>query len=433
MNVTVEDKGACRKVLHIEVPEDVVGTEYTAVARAYASRARIPGFRKGKAPVDIIERKYRAEIEQDLRDRLVPRFYHEALESQQIKPLAIVSIDDSRVSKGSALQFNVTVDVAPEFTLPEYKGIRLTRSKSDIEDAEVDRAIEARRDRLSVFEDADEGQSAESGDIVQVSFTGSCEGTPVRELVAEPATLGDAEEIWMRIGGQEGVPGLSEQLAGAGAGEERSVTVEFPQDYHLEALAGRTAIYEVNVIALRKVKPPTDEELFEEMGVSTLDEARAQARGQIGDAQSHYENERLKRQLVQQLCDQIEVDVPDSMVAMEQRNIIQDYVTRTLKQGVAEGDIAERKEEIAEAAATSSKARVKNTFVLQRIADAEDIDVSDAEVDERVEDMARQYGTSAERVRSELEKNDGLDDLRRDIRYDKTMKFLLDHAEIAEA
>lgn len=432
MNVTVEDQGACRKVLHIEVPEELVVAEYQDVARMYASRAKVPGYRPGKVPVPIIERKFRKEIEQDTRERLVPKCYRDAISSQDLEPLAVVSVSDSAVQKGSPLHIDVTVDVKPTIDLPKYKGMQVHRNKIEVSDEEVDRAIDSVREQLAVYEDVAERPVGDE-DLVEVSYSGQCDDVPVSEILADPPSLGAAEKIWMPIGGTEIIPGVGAALVGAASGEERTVDVTFPDDYQFPELAGKSAVYTVTVGTIRGKTLPEDSKLVQETGVASIEELRDRYREQLQTMQDRTEDQRLKNELVRMLTEQVNPEVPESVVDAEQRQIIHDIVSSNIQRGISRDDLATHKEEISQSAESQSVARVKGNFVLGRISEEEGIEVSDNDLEQHVATMAAQYGMPPEQLRARLEENDRLDSLKDDLRMEKTMQFLLDHAEIKEA
>jgi trigger factor len=432
MNVTVEDKGACRKVLHIEVSEDVVGAEYTEVAKMYASRAKVAGYRPGKVPVPIVERKFRKEIEQETRDRLLPKCYQDAISSQELEPLAVVSVSDALVEKGSPFVIDVTVDVKPKIELPAYKGLEIQRNKTEVPEDEVERAIDSVREQFSVFEDVAD-RSVGEGDLVEVSYSGMCDEMAITDLLADPPSLGAADKIWIPIGEHDIIPGMGAALIGAATGEERTVEVAFPDDFRFSELAGKAAVYSVSVGTIRGKTLPDDAKVLEETGAESIDELRKRTREQLQAMQDRNEDQRLKSELVRMLTEQVNPDVPESVVEAEQHQIIQEIVRSNMQRGITGEDLASHKAEISTTAEAQSVARVKNNFVLSRISDEEGIEVSDNEVEEHIAGMAGQYGMPPEQLRARLVENDRMSSLRGDLRMEKTSQFLLDHAEIKEA
>ena len=188
MKVIVEQVGPCRKALRIEVPAEQVATEYQAVIKEIASNARVPGFRKGKAPAAVIEKQFSKDALEETRERLVPKAYHEALRQEQVKAVSIVDVSDIQITKQLPLSFKVTVDLLPEFTLPAYKEIALTSKKVEVKDEDVDEILTNMRNRSAHFEPVS-GRASRKDDVVEIDYTGACDGKPMSEIAPDRPEL----------------------------------------------------------------------------------------------------------------------------------------------------------------------------------------------------------------------------------------------------
>jgi trigger factor len=430
MKVKVEDAGACRRVLKVEVDIDVVTAEYEKVAEEYSQVARIPGFRKGKAPASLVEKHYSKEVAEETRNRLVPKLYREALDSEKIEPVAIVGVTDVLLDKGSPMSFTVTVDIQPKFKLPRYKSIAIKGKLVTIADADVDKAMDQLREASATFEDV-EGRAVKNGDMVKIDFTASCEEKPLVELSADAKSLGLGSDFWMIVGENELIPGLSEGLIGAEIDTSRNITVRFPVGYRVAELSGKNAEYEVTIKALREKKlGPLGDEVLKAFEVDTEDALRVEVHSRLLKRAEEEEKQRQKNEITRVLLEKCSVEAPESLVEEETKRAVQGIVMENMQRGVPKEEIEKNRAEIESTALESSRERVKLGYVLDAIAVAEDIAVDDAEMEARLDEMATYYGMEKPKLREEMEKRDSLDDLKRSVRAEKTLDYLLGRAKI---
>jgi len=430
MRVTVEDGGPCRKVMRVEVPAQSLASEYQTSVESFARVSRVPGFRRGRAPADVVERHYRKQIVDDAKERLVPRFYRAALEQEHLTPVATVGVTDVALGRDEGCSFKVALDVAPDFKLPKYRKLSVKAEPVEVSDAQVDEALQGLRTSAARYEDVS-GRAVQAGDLVQVDYRGEADGRPVSELAPDFQGIGEGKGFWVPIGGPEFLPGLSDGLLGASAGEEREIRVRFPADYRVPAVAGREAVYRAAVKAVRqRVLPEMDEAFLKRCEVESADALRARVRADLTAAAEAREKDRQKAEIALQLLKQTEFDLPQTIVEQETRLAVNNIVRRILMNGMPREKVAEHQEEIVKAATATSRERVKLSYVLTRIAEAENIGVEDDEVSARIEAMARHYQITAERLRSEIEKQNGIEGLKSEIRQEKALDNLLEQARV---
>lgn len=430
MKVTVEEAGPCRKLMEVDVPPDAVAPDYEETLQAYARAAKIPGFRKSKAPVDVVERRYRKAIEEDARSRLVPRFYREALKQEQIEPVAIVGVSDIGFDKTEGLSFKVTVDVAPEFKLPKYRKIRVEARKSEVTDEHVDAQLERMRESCARYEDVQE-RGLRRGDLAALDYRGTCEGTPIGELAADCSGLDKGENFWVLLSEPEYLPGFNEGLQDARIGETRTIDVVFPSDYHVPAVAGKAAVYEVEVKGIRERElPDVNEEFLKQLNVDSEDALRQRIRRELETEAERRDRAHLHNEIGKYLLAKTSFDLPQSLVEQETRLMARNIVRRIGAQGGSPEQINGQRDAIANEAERSSKDKVRLGYILNRIAAEESIHVDDSEVDSRIGRMAEQYRMTPAQLQEELEKRNALESVRSDIRIEKTMDFLLGSAKI---
>jgi trigger factor len=433
MDIRIEEAGPCRRAVLIKAPPERVAPEYDSVLNAYTESARVPGFRPGRAPRKVVERQYAKHIAEDARDRLVPVLYREALAEKGMMPVAIVAVQDVAFDRGTGLTFRVTIDVPPDFKLPKYKKIPLKQQTVAVSDAEVERAFQQVLDGYARYEDVD-GRPVRDGDLVRIDYTGTIDGSPIVLPESAPAGLAANTDFWFLCGGAELVPGLGRELIGAAAGETREAAVLFPADFRVESLAGRDARYTVTVHAIReKVLPERNAEFWSQFEVESEAGLKEQIRAGLLARKDAEEQGRLKNEIARFLLDKTEFDLPQSVVDQETDLTIRNIVSRIVSQGATREQLEAQQSAIYNSAVETSRERVKLTYILSRIADEESVQVEDDEVSARLEAMAGRYGMSAERLRAEIEKRNGLENLKSDIRADKTLARLLDYAKIKKA
>src|SRR5688572_18302549 len=226
MNVTVENLAACKKLVRVEVEAEAVDKAYEQMTAEFQKSVKIPGFRPGKAPKDIILKNYSKDLDNEVRRRLISENYEKALKEQKLHAVTSPDIEEIQFSRGQPLQFAATVETAPEFELPQYKGISVKREAGDVTEADIDKALNVLAEQRAKFNDVN--RAAEQGDVVVVGYSGTVEGKPLIDIAPTAKGLTKQDNFWMQIKENSFLPGFTEQLVGSKAGDKRTVTVTFP-------------------------------------------------------------------------------------------------------------------------------------------------------------------------------------------------------------
>lgn len=433
MNVRMETAGPCRREVHIEVPADRVKSAFEEVTAMYARSARIPGFRPGRAPRDLIRRRYQKEIADDVKERLIPEGYQAAVKQEKLSTVAVLDVNDQTLEEGQPFAFSVVVDIAPEIDLPQYKAIPLARKAVTVTEEQVAKVVTDIRERNARFEDAD-ARAVATGDMVQVDYTAVCEGEPLSALAPDAKDLGEAQGFWvMADEHNEFLPGFSKGLLGAKVGETRDVQVDFPSVFQVASLAGKKAIFSATIKAVREKKlPELNEEFFKELGVADLTELETRVREDLKNMHERGEANRLRGEIVRFLLDKATFDAPESVLQEETRQQVYDLVRRNQSRGVPVEEIESKKEEMFDSATRSATEKVKLRYMLGRIAKEENVTVSERDLENHIRLMAASYGATFEKLRADLVKNKALDQVREDVLNSKVMDFLLENAAITE-
>lgn len=432
MQVQVSDRGPCRKALRIEFPAERVAAEYGRVLDEFTRRAQLPGFRPGRAPRYVVERRFGREILEAVRERLIPEGCREAIQQVGLDVVAILGVRDVALSPGQALSFVVEVDVPPEFSLPAYKGIELAGRSVEVSDEEVEQVVQSLRAQHATYEEVKD-RGLQYGDVVELDYEGVCEGQPLEKLIPDLPSLAKGRSAWYQAVEGGFLPGFFEQLLGATAGTKKQVFVDFDVSAP-PALVGKKAAYFVEVKALRKeVLPALDAEFFKLFGVDSDAALRARIREELRSVAERRERDRLKSELAQELLRRARFDVPESLVHREARDVIEEMVRETTGRGVPPEEIEAHAEEIYRSAVRHAGDRVKLRYLLHRIAEAEKVEVGEEELGAHLESLAARLGMEPARLRAELKERQALDTLREELRARKTLDFLLDQAHVRRA
>jgi len=432
MKVTVEKTGPCRSLMTVDLPVEWVNEEYDKVLKAYHKAASIPGFRKGKAPALLVERHYQKEILEEIKETLVGQTYSEALKEQKLNPVAILDLNIT-VKKGEPVTYNVTLDVPPDFTLPAYKGIALVAKPIEVgEDAVQQRWDEMMR-QFTRFEPVS-GRVVGKGDLVQIDYEGRCDGKPVADLGKTASGLGRGKDFWAMADENAFLPGFETGLLGAAVGDQKDITVVFPPDFQLKAVAGKTAMYQVSIKAIREKRPPeVTPEFLKPFEVDSEAALREKIRGALLEEARLKEKSRLKNDILEYLKEKTTLELPETVVQEETRSMFATLVRRSLAGGMSKDQVKEQSATLLSSATQSATERVKLGYILHRIADEEHITAEESEVDEALKALAYRYQVTPEALRKDLEEKHDFDAVRHEVRTNKTLDVLLANAKVGEA
>ena len=431
MNVTVESLAPCKKLMRVEIEAQKVDEAFESVMKDFRREASLPGFRPGKAPREMVLRKYEKEILDETKRKLISEAYRKAVEEQKLDVLGQPDIEEIQFNRGQPLQFAATIETAPEFELPDYKGLLIQRELRGVTDADVERALNLLREQRVTFNKVE--RALQSGDIAVVNYTGTCEGKPIIELAPTAKGLSENKHFWVEATPNSFIPGFADQLIGAQAGDKRTVAVDFPADFVTPQLAGKKGSYEVEVTEVKeKVLPALDEALAKSYGAESLEKLQAGVRTDLENELKFKQDKTVRTEVVRALLGRVNFDLPETAVAHETRNVVYDLVQENTKRGVPRQAIEQQKEQIYSAATRNAKERVKVQFLLQKIAEKEDIKVSQEEIAQRVHHLAGMYQIPADKFLRDLQKRNGLIEVYDQIMNEKVINFLQENAKIED-
>ncbi len=417
-NESAAKESSTKREIVVEIPVEDVTRQTDSLIQKYQKVARIPGFRRGHVPASIIRRRFSEEIKTDMVEALIPRFFRQEAERLSLHPVSQPRVTDLHLHDGEPLRFKAAFEVLPEIKLEGYKELRADKPEIAVSEADVEQALADLRERHASFNPV-EGRALADGDFAQVSLDGNPkagEGQPVH-----------MDEVLVEIAGQNTMPEFTANLRGASAGDERTFDVNYPEDTQDKRLAGKTFSYAVKVGSIKqKSLPELNDEFAKQLGqFQTVDDLRKAVREQIESERKHEAEHADKEKLVQELIQRNDFEVPDSLTEQQ----IDIRIERGLRALAAQGLTAEQMKKMdLQRLRTGQREQaihdVKAALLLERVAEEENIHVSDEELDRELESLARQSKQTSEAVRARLTRDGGLDRIRTRIRNEKTLDFL---------
>jgi trigger factor len=412
----------CRRELDLEIPADEVTKKLESVAKEFARVARVPGFRPGKAPVSLIRRRFAEDIKGEVVQSLVPERVEKAVTEQKLTPVSQPQVEKLDFIEGQPLKFRAVFEVLPEFELGNYKDLELEMPTMDITDDDVTKTLEEMRERAAAFAPV-EGRPAENGDYVQLKLTGTPEGggDPIQ-----------ADSVLCHLGAEETMEPFNENLRGANAGDHKNFDVAYPADYPDAKLTGKTYHYAVEVLGIKNKKLPelNDEFAKDVSDAATLDELKAKVRESLEHQRDHKHKELLREKVIAALIKLHDFPVPESLV-QHQMDVRLERVVRSLAaQGVDPRAVNVDWVTLRSRQQERASDDVKAELIVDRIASAENIDVTDEEVNHELEHAATHSGESAAAIHARLTKQGTLDRMKAKLRSDKTLDWLAQNSRI---
>jgi trigger factor len=420
---TEPENDPCRQEITIEIPADVVAEEQEKLIAEYSRQARVPGFRKGKVPASVVRSRFNDQLKEDLLERLVPQYFQVAVMSSGQKPIATPSIKKLEAEPGQAIRFTASFDVMPEFELGDYKSVKVEKPVVEVTDEEVQAEISSLQERQASYDPVDEDRPLQDGDFAQVAF----EATPKNVALdkEEPVKM---DEVMVEIGSPNTVAAFTENLRGVKAGEERNFEVSYPGDFYDHRLAGKNFDYKVKVNSIKKkTLPEVNDEFAKELSpeMETLDQLKQAIRENLQAHRQQHADHEAKEKLIDTLIEQHQFPVPKSMVDHQINLRLERGLRALAAQGMRTEDMKRMdfgKLRVAQTPAAIKE--VRSGMLLHKIADAENIQISDEELEREVHILAHQTQQSPDEVRAQLAKDQGLDRIRARMRGEKALDFL---------
>ena len=431
MKVEVEQQPDSVSTVHVELPPEQVTREWNAIADDFARHARVPGFRKGKVPRSVAEKRFQKEIQAELTKKLVSKGYRDAISEKQLRVVSLTNIE-TEFGEDKSMKFKATVVTAPEFELPEYKNIPVELPSAEVKTAEVDEAIERLREQAADFIDVTD-RALQMEDFAVIDFEGTLDAKPIAEAAPESSkNLQGGKKFWLRLAPDNFLPNFCEQIVGLQKDETRSVAIDFPAEFPVAELAAKRADYAVTLSEIKqRVLPEIDDSFAEKMiPGKKLEDLRHAIEHDLEHGKEH-EIERAKEsQIVKHLQENVKMTLPPPLLRNETRRALSELVQRNRERGVPDDMLKSKEKELIEGAGQLAAHRLTTNFILQRIAEQEKIQVTRDDIEDRMRTDAMRYNVTVEKLQKELDEHDGISALADEILLAKTLDFLKSNVSV---
>jgi trigger factor len=415
-----ETTPSTKREIEVEIPQEEVSRETEVLIQKYQKLARIPGFRRGHVPASIIRQRFSQDIQNDVIDALVPKYFRKETERLGVVPISQPRVTELQSPEGKPLHFKASFEVMPEIKVEGYKELRADHPEISVADGEVEESLKSLQEQKATFSPI-EGRAIAEGDYAQVSL----DGTPKKE--EEGTKPVHMDDVLVEIGGKATMPEFTENLRGASAGEERTFDVLYPEDFSDERLRGKTFSYKVKVNAIKqKSLPELNDDFAKEIGeFSTLEEVRQRIREGMENERRQTAEREAKDKLLAELIRRNEFEIPEALVEHQ----IDIRFERGLRALAAQGMSSEhmKKMDLARLRAgqrDQAVQEVKAALLLEKIAEEEKIEVGDEEINHEIEALAKQTNQAPDAIRARLTRDGALDRIRNRIRNEKALDLL---------
>ena len=434
MNVALDYQKNCVVVLDIDLPSDRVSTEWNTIAKEFQKKARLPGYRPGKAPASLIATRYAKDIEEEVKTKLVGEAIREAVKTHNLKIHAVEEVEKVEIAADKTMKILAKIVQNPEFELPDYKNITVEVEKKTVTDEDVKALLEYLRDPHSKFDPVTDRPLA-MGDYAVVTYEGSVEGEPISQIAPKaPAQIQGRRNAWVLMDEGTLIPGFAKAIEGMEIAQERTFALEVPESFPVEELRNRQVTYAVTLHAINTRTPaPLDDELAAKIEPGqTLEGLRKKIR-ERQEENAAYQFEIAKRNaVVTKLLSLFTCELPERLVESETNYILKDIVGDSQARGISDEEIKAHTQEIIQNASQTASNRVRSNFLLARIADEEKIEETDAEVYKAVLEMAERQQVPVKKMVGELSRGGGINRLRDQIRITKALDLLASGATVTQ-
>jgi len=413
----------CTREVEIEIPADEVSRAFRTVTKRYQKQARIPGFRAGKVPESLIRTRFHDGIRQDVVESVLPVHFREAIDKADLKPISQPQVTDLHLEDGQPLKFKAVFEVLPEFSVAGYQDVHVPKPDTELTDSEVDAELERIRDSRSTMEPVTEDRALADGDWAQITFRGEFQGEAA-EAEQQPVT---GDDVMIEVGGQNTLPAFNEALRGAKPGQQLKFEVSYPEDFGERRLAGKALSYDVEVKAIKKkIQPELNDEFAKELGeYEGIEDFKQKLKDHLASDKKRKLEGETRDKIVEALIAKYQFPVPESLVQQQVDARLDRGLRALAQQGMRTEDMRKLDfNRLREAQHDSAVNEVKGSLLLDRIADEEKIEVTDAEVDRELEILSLQSREPLDTLRHRLTEDGSLARIREQLRREKTGSLL---------
>jgi trigger factor len=427
VKVSVKDVSGCTKEVQIEVPADDVQTKVDGIYSRISREAKLAGFRKGKAPLDVIKKQYKSAVREEVVHHELPEFFRTALIDQKIDPVAQPQITHLQFEEGSPLKVIATVEIKPEFKLKDYKGLKIKKEKTSVDEEEVDKALENLREQMAQFVPV-EDRPAKQDDLVVIDFEGKIGG--------KAFDGGKASRYPVLLGTNNLLKDFEANLIGIAKGGTKTFKMTFPQDYGKKEVAGQEAEFTVTLYEIKEKKlPMVDNEFAKDVGKSeTVKELREKLESQIKTGKENEQRSKMIEQIGEKLIASHPFDVPVSLVNMEQQRLVKQGVERLKNQGIDANKLSQdQQKEFVEKLRPVAQKNVQMALIVEKISAAENIQCEEKDMEAYYDKVSKNVNQPADMVKRYLQQQGNTESVKEWIQYEKALDYLIAQAKIEAA
>ncbi len=426
MNIDIEEIGPCKKLLKIEVPKGKIEDEWQKQLNEVARMANLPGFRKGKAPRQLLERKFGDRIVDEVKRAVVSESYQQAIEENKLSPIGDPDIGDINLELGKPLKYEITLEVLPTFELGEYKGMQLKKKLVAATDEDIDNALKTISRQKTQLTIVTQGKVEDEDYIIC-----DCEVDVNGEIIWKD------EELEVMVSGSNvtniNVPDLKSNLAGAKSGDKLTIDVQLGDNFSVEQYRNKPAKL---VISIKEIKRPTspdiNDELAKQVGYDSLVELREFLSKRLDMEKKRMAESEMMNQITNKLVEMADFDMPEDLMNNQSNERLHKYQLDLLNKGTPQDEIEKNMEDLKNVSEESVVKDFKMSLVLKQIAEKERIFVTEDDVNQRIGEMAGMYGMDPAGMKKQLEKMNSMSNLRHQLKENKTLNFLMKEASIEE-
>ncbi len=414
----------CKRELVIEIPSEVLQKESEGLAVQYARTARVPGFRPGRAPRELILRRFRGAIRDEVAQTLLPRFFQDAVKEQNLAVVGAPRFEDLKVEDNRPLTCKVTFEIYPAIEVGDYKGLSVTQDQMPVSDADIDKALEELRERAATFEVVEDRPSAE-GDVLTVRYEG-------RDVKSSKAPLIESTEGTVRLGEKNTLAEFNQNLQGARPGDVREFEAVYPADFPEPKLAGKAVRFRAEVQTIKhKIAPALDDELARTVSSSTtLEDLKSALRKQIEERREREAEASAKQKLMDILVERVKFPLPERLVEERLDEKLKIVAGQLLDQGVDPREAGLNWAKLRADWRPEAEKEVRSALILGKIADAEHLEISDEELDEAIRKLSAESGEAPASVKTRLTQNGRLARLQSGRRNQKALDLIYRNANV---
>ena len=431
MNLSIKEAGTARQIATVTFDAEEIQTKEKEACNEIGKVANIPGFRKGKAPSNVIRKRFSKELNDELTRKLSTEAYESIMENKDFKVYSILKVEPGSIDTNSGTSVDITYDIEPEFEIPDYENFQVTTEPVEVTDEDIDKELDAIREQRSTFEEVD--RIAQEGDYIKCSYEGMLDGSPVSDLVPDKPMYGKQSNTWEEAGESKGmgVDAIAKGVVGMKKGDKKEVEAKFDKDFEVPPLAGKTIKYNIEVHEVREKKSPEmNEEFFQTLKVENLQELKDRVATDLENRKKRDIQNSKRSQITQKFLEIPDFPLPQQAVEDESNIIFQSKAQQAIQRGAKQEDIESKKDELWKEAKVQGEARVKLTIILSKIAEKEKVEVSNEDLARAATQEAMMQRKDPTAYIKELSQNrQQLHRLRQDILHDKTLELVADKAK----